>query len=105
MKPPTDLPSTVFPRRRFLGGLAAAGSAFTLPASMLGQEALPAVQPAPCVSVADMVELSAEGVPVEIKEWQAIKRYLQALPAPEAGELPVIPTDARAREQRFIRVG
>jgi len=57
------------------------------------------------IDVADMVELSAEGVLVEIKEWQAIMKYLQALPAPVAGELPMIPTDARAREQRFIRVG
>jgi hypothetical protein len=51
-----------------------------------------------------MVELSAEGDPVEIKEWQAIMKYLQALPAPVAGELPVVPTDARANESRFIRV-
>ena len=39
-------PSNVFPRRRFLGGLAAAGSAFTLPAILLGQESSPAGQPA-----------------------------------------------------------
>jgi 5'-nucleotidase len=57
------------------------------------------------IDVAHMVELSAEGAPVEIKEWQAIMRYLQALPAPVAGELPMIPTDARANEPRFIRVG
>ncbi|MBE0703020.1 MAG: hypothetical protein IH582_07590 [Afipia sp.] len=56
------------------------------------------------IDVADMVELSAEGVPVEIKEWQAIMQYLQALPSPAAGELPMVPTDARANEQRFIRV-
>jgi 5'-nucleotidase len=57
------------------------------------------------IDVAHMVELSAEGAPVEIKEWQAIMKYLQALPAPVAGELPVVPTDARAKEPRFIRVG
>lgn len=38
--------SNAFPRRRFIGGLAAAGSAFTLPASLLGQEASQAAQPA-----------------------------------------------------------
>lgn len=57
------------------------------------------------IDVAQMVEVSAEGAPVEIKEWQAIMQYLQALPAPAAGELPVVPTDARATEPRFIRVG
>jgi 5'-nucleotidase/UDP-sugar diphosphatase len=56
------------------------------------------------IDVAHMVELSAEGAPVEIKEWQAIMKYLQALPAPAAGELPMVPTDARANEPRFIRV-
>jgi len=56
------------------------------------------------IDVAHMVELSAEGAPVEIKEWQAIMKYLQALPAPVAGELPIVPTDARANEPRFIRV-
>jgi 5'-nucleotidase len=57
------------------------------------------------IDVAEMVELSAEGAPLEIKEWQAIMKYLQALPAPVTGELPIIPTDARANEARFIRVG
>jgi alkyl sulfatase BDS1-like metallo-beta-lactamase superfamily hydrolase len=38
--------SNAFPRRRFIGGLAAAGSAFTLPASLLGQETSSAAQPA-----------------------------------------------------------
>jgi 5'-nucleotidase / UDP-sugar diphosphatase len=56
------------------------------------------------IDVAHMVELSAEGAPVEIKEWQAIMKYLQALPAPAAGELPIVPTDERANEPRFIRV-
>jgi 5'-nucleotidase len=57
------------------------------------------------IDVAEMVELSAAGAPVEIKEWQAIMRYLQALPAAVAGELPIVPTDTRANEPRFIRVG
>jgi hypothetical protein len=52
-----------------------------------------------------MVGSSADGNPVEIKEWQAIMEHLQALPASTAGELPVVPTDARASEPRFIRLG
>jgi 5'-nucleotidase len=56
------------------------------------------------IDVGDMVERSADGAPVEIKEWQAIMEYLQALPAAAAGELPIVPTDARANESRFIRV-
>jgi hypothetical protein len=39
-------PSNGFQRRRFLGGLAAAGSAFTLPAAVFGQEGSQAAQPA-----------------------------------------------------------
>ena len=35
-------------------------------------------------------------IPIEIKEWQAIMEYLQALPVAVAGELPIVPTDARA---------
>jgi 5'-nucleotidase len=57
------------------------------------------------VDVADMVELSPDGAPVEIKEWQAIMEYLQALPAAVAGELPIVPTDPRANEPRFTRLG
>jgi alkyl sulfatase BDS1-like metallo-beta-lactamase superfamily hydrolase len=38
--------SNALPRRRFIGGLAAAGSAFSLPASLLGQEVSQAAQPA-----------------------------------------------------------
>jgi alkyl sulfatase BDS1-like metallo-beta-lactamase superfamily hydrolase len=38
--------SNALPRRRFLGGLAAAGSAFSLPATLFGQEASSAAQPA-----------------------------------------------------------
>jgi len=56
------------------------------------------------IDVVDMVGSSAQSGPVEIKEWQAIMDYLQALPAAGAGELPIVPTDARANEPRFIRV-
>ena len=56
------------------------------------------------IDVVEMVGLSAQSAPVEIKEWQAIMDYLQALPAAGAGELPIVPTDARANEPRFIRV-
>lgn len=56
------------------------------------------------VDVAAMVGSSTAGKPVEIKEWQAIMAYLKALPA-AAAELPAVPTDARAREPRFIRLG
>jgi 5'-nucleotidase len=56
------------------------------------------------IDVADMVELSDQGAPVEIKEWQAIMKFLQALPAAAEGELPLVPTDARASEPRFVRV-
>ena len=57
------------------------------------------------IDVADMVGTSAQGKPVEIKEWQAIMAHLQAMPSPGAGELPVVPTDARASELRFVRLG
>lgn len=57
------------------------------------------------IDVVGMVGSSTEGNPVELKEWQAIMEYLQALPAAAATELPVVPTDARAREARFIRLG
>jgi len=40
-------PSHAFPRRRFIGGLAAASSAFAPVANLLGQEASQAAQPAP----------------------------------------------------------
>jgi 5'-nucleotidase len=57
------------------------------------------------LDMTDVVERTADGVPVEIKEWQAIMQYLKALPAEAPGSLPVVPTDARASESRFIRVG
>ena len=41
----------------------------------------------------------------EIKEWQAIMDYLRSLPVRNAGELPLIPVDARAAEVRAIKVG
>jgi len=41
----------------------------------------------------------------EIKEWQAIMDFMRQLPVRRAGELPVIPVDARAAEARAIKVG
>ncbi len=64
---------------------------------------LPLPQTGTSIDVAEVVGSSAGGTPVEIKEWQAIMDYLQALPAAVAGELPIVPTDARANEPRFIR--
>ena len=52
----------------------------------------------------DMLGTSDGGAPVEIKEWQAIMEYMMALPVTGPGELPMVPTDARASELRFIRV-
>ena len=43
--------------------------------------------------------------PREIKEWQAIMDHLRSLPVKGAGELPIIPVDARAAEIRAIKVG
>jgi 5'-nucleotidase len=43
--------------------------------------------------------------PREIKEWQAIMDHLRRLPAMGAGQLPVIPVDARAAEVRAIKLG
>jgi 5'-nucleotidase/UDP-sugar diphosphatase len=65
---------------------------------------LPLPETGTSIDVAEMVELSAGGAPVEIKEWQAIMEHLQGLPAAAAGELPIVPTDERANEPRFIRV-
>ena len=65
---------------------------------------LPLPQTGTSIDVAGMVELSVGGAPVEIKEWQAIMEYLQGLPAAAVGELPIVPTDERANEPRFIRV-
>ena len=45
------------------------------------------------------------GGPREIKEWQAIMDHLRSLPVENAGELPVIPVDARAAEVRAMRLG
>jgi 5'-nucleotidase len=57
------------------------------------------------VDVAAMVGSSPAGGPAETKEWQAIMQHLQALPTLAPGELPVVPTDARAGESRFVRLG
>lgn len=57
------------------------------------------------LDMTDVVERTADGVPVEIKEWQAIMQYLQAQPVEAPGALPVVPTDARASEARFARIG
>jgi 5'-nucleotidase len=46
-----------------------------------------------------------QGAVREIKEWQAIMDYLRSLPVKNAGELPVIPVDARAAEVRAIKMG
>ena len=41
----------------------------------------------------------------EIKEWQAIMDHLRNLPVKSKGELPIIPVDERAAEERAIKVG
>jgi 5'-nucleotidase len=51
-------------------------------------------------SVATVTE---KGAVREIKEWQAIMDYLRSLPVKNAGELPIIPVDARAAEIRAIK--
>jgi 5'-nucleotidase len=47
---------------------------------------------------------TCDGGAREVKEWQAIMDHLRGLPAANAGELPVIPVDARASEVRAIQV-
>jgi 5'-nucleotidase / UDP-sugar diphosphatase len=42
---------------------------------------------------------------LEIKEWQAIMDHLRKLPVKNKGELPTIPVDARAAENRAIKMG
>jgi 5'-nucleotidase len=39
----------------------------------------------------------------EIKEWQAIMDHLRGLPVRVPGELPTVPADGRAAEDRAIR--
>jgi 5'-nucleotidase/UDP-sugar diphosphatase len=52
----------------------------------------------------ESVATAAEQGPVrEIKEWQAIMDYLRDLPANTKGELPTIPVDDRAAENRAIK--
>jgi len=41
----------------------------------------------------------------EIKEWQAIMDHLRHLPVKNKGALPMIPVDARAAENRAIKMG
>jgi 5'-nucleotidase len=53
-------------------------------------------------SVATVTE---KGAVREIKEWQAIMDHLRSLPVTNAGELPIIPVDARAAEVRAIKAG
>ncbi|MFO1313198.1 MAG: bifunctional UDP-sugar hydrolase/5'-nucleotidase [Burkholderiales bacterium] len=54
---------------------------------------------------ASVATAAGDGVPREIKEWQAIMDYLRDLPAAGKGALPVIPVDARAAEVRAIKLG
>jgi 5'-nucleotidase/UDP-sugar diphosphatase len=49
--------------------------------------------------------VTKNGAVREIKEWQAIMDHLRSLPVKKAGELPVIPVDARAAEVRAIKAG
>lgn len=46
-----------------------------------------------------------DGAVRELKEWQAIMDHLRGLPVAGQGELPTIPVDDRARENRAIEVG
>jgi 5'-nucleotidase/UDP-sugar diphosphatase len=47
--------------------------------------------------------VTENGTVREIKEWQAIMDHLRGLPVRNAGELPVIPVDARAAEVRAFK--
>ncbi len=49
--------------------------------------------------------VTKNGAVREIKEWQAIMDHLRSLPVKNAGELPIIPVDARAAEVRAIKAG
>lgn len=57
------------------------------------------------VDGSSVATVSERGAVREIKEWQAIMDYLRALPAGKNGELPVIPVDERAHENRAIAAG
>lgn len=61
--------------------------------------------PAGIFDPAGVATSTRNGAPYEIKEWQAIMDHLRSLPVKTAGELPIIPIDARAAEVRAIRVG
>lgn len=60
--------------------------------------------PAGTIDAASISQAQGAANPVEIKEWQAIMEYLQAIPVAAEGELPIIRADERANEVRFIRV-
>jgi hypothetical protein len=60
--------------------------------------------PAGTIDAASISPAIGAANPVEIKEWQAIMEYLQAIPAAVDGGLPIIRADERANEVRFIRV-
>jgi 5'-nucleotidase len=59
--------------------------------------------PAGTADQGSVVMGAGENAGREIKEWQAIMDHLRSLPVASAGELPVIPVDARAAEVRALR--
>jgi 5'-nucleotidase / UDP-sugar diphosphatase len=61
--------------------------------------------PAGTLDASSIDTVTKNGNVGEIKEWQAIMDYLRSLPVKNAGELPVIPVDARAAEIRAIKAG
>jgi 5'-nucleotidase / UDP-sugar diphosphatase len=61
--------------------------------------------PAGTVDRGSIAAGAGKGAAREIKEWQAIMDYLRNLPVKKKGELPVIPIDERAVEDRAIKVG
>jgi 5'-nucleotidase/UDP-sugar diphosphatase len=66
----------------------------------------PDLLPPPSTTDKDSIAVGAKnGVPHEIKEWQAIMDHLRTLPVNKMGELPTILVDERAAEVRAIKVG
>ena len=61
--------------------------------------------PAGTLDASSVDTVTKDGAVREIKEWQAIMDHLRSLPVKNAGELPIIPVDARAAEVRAIKVG
>ncbi len=57
------------------------------------------------VDKSSVAAAAGKGATREIKEWQAIMDHLRRLPAKSKGELPTIPVDERAAEDRAIKVG